>query len=489
MEKRHIKDGVSRNFTYQFLYQVVVMVIPLIVSPYLTRTLGSKALGIYTYVNSIALYFVMFANLGISKHGPRIIAQNRNNSQKLSRTFWSLFAVHVISSLISTVVFIILALANGDEYKDIYLVQSIYVFSALFDITWLFYGLENFRNVVIRNTIVRIVESVLIFVFVKKPNDLVIYALIYSIGNFIGQAVLIPRAIKLIPVIRFQKNDMVMHIKPLFVFAVSVFAVSLYTIFDKILLGLMTVEDNVAFYEYANRIISLPKTFIIIIGTVMFPRACRLAAEGDIQGQRRYLGYSLKYTYFLGMASLFGLLAVSKKLAVLYYGNDFAETGTIMMSMVAIPVVVGLGDIIRTQYMIPNGLDKQYTICIILNAVINLVLSATLIPIIGVYGAVIGTCAAELFGCLFQCYLCRRYVPAKEIFTPSIPYIVAGIVMYIFIRIVMLFTNNTIVSLLLEVISGGMLYLLLLSFYLRRYDRLFWNELLSRVPILNRHKV
>ena len=93
---RQQRDGVSKNFIYQFLYQVVIMVIPLIVSPYLTRTLGSKALGIYTYVNSIALYFVMFANLGITKHGQRIVAQNRNDSKKLSRVFWSLFLVHVI---------------------------------------------------------------------------------------------------------------------------------------------------------------------------------------------------------------------------------------------------------------------------------------------------------------------------------------------------------------------------------------------------------
>ena len=33
----------------QFLYQGVTLVIPLIISPFLTRTLGSNALGVYTY--------------------------------------------------------------------------------------------------------------------------------------------------------------------------------------------------------------------------------------------------------------------------------------------------------------------------------------------------------------------------------------------------------------------------------------------------------
>lgn len=464
------------------------MVIPLIVSPYLTRTLGSRALGIYTYVNSIALYFVMFANLGITKHGQRIVAQNRNDSKKLSVVFWSLFTVHVIFSIISTLAFLLLAIYNGKEYQSVYYIQTIYVLSALFDITWVFYGLENFRNVVIRNTIVRIIESVLIFTLVKSSNDLITYTLIYSVGNLIGQAVMIPQAIKLIPFTRFTRKDMSEHVKPLLVFAISVFAVSLYTIFDKILLGLMTVEDNVAYYEYANRIISLPKTFIIIIGTVMFPRACKLAAEGDLAGQKRYLSYSLKYTYFLGMASLFGLLAVSNKLAMLYYGSAFAETGTIMMAMSAIPVILGLGDIMRTQYMIPNGLDKQYTICIILNAVINLILSALLIPVIGIYGAVIGTCSAELFGCLYQCYLCREYVSFKDIFLPSIPYVVFGIIMYAVLLFVKQFTNDSILSLLFEVAIGGGVYLVLVCLYLYRFDKPFWTELIGRIPFARKMK-
>lgn len=80
-------DSVKKNFAFQIIYQVVILVIPLIVSPYLTRTMGSIALGTYTYTYSIAYYFVVFAMLGINKHGQRIIAQRRNDSEKLRTTF------------------------------------------------------------------------------------------------------------------------------------------------------------------------------------------------------------------------------------------------------------------------------------------------------------------------------------------------------------------------------------------------------------------
>lgn len=73
------KENLKKNFAFQFLYQIVVLVIPMILSPYLTRTLQETSLGIYSYVYSIAYYFVVVANLGISRHGQRIIAQSRDD--------------------------------------------------------------------------------------------------------------------------------------------------------------------------------------------------------------------------------------------------------------------------------------------------------------------------------------------------------------------------------------------------------------------------
>ena len=83
-------QSLKGNFIFQSLYQVITLVIPFIVAPYLTRVLGSNNLGIYTYVGSIASYFVILANLGISKHGQRIIASRRNDNIELRKAFWSL---------------------------------------------------------------------------------------------------------------------------------------------------------------------------------------------------------------------------------------------------------------------------------------------------------------------------------------------------------------------------------------------------------------
>ncbi len=463
-------QSLKSNFVFQILYQVIILVIPLVVSPYLTRVLGDTSLGIYSYTYSVAYYFVIFAMLGILKHGQRIIASRRDNEIALRKTFWSLYSVHALFSFIAIIAYIIFALTGGAEYKNVYLIQLIFVASALFDITWLFYGLENFKSVVIRNLIIKIAECTLVFCLVKTSADLWIYTLIMSLSLLLGQAVMLPQAIFKVKPVKFGWNDVKEHFKPLFVLFVAVVASTLYTVFDKTLLGIMTVPENVAYYEYSNKIISIPKTIIAVIGTVMFPRACACIANGDQTNAKRYMDYSLQFTAFIGIGALFGLLGISNLLAVLYYGESFAACGNVIMALSPAIFIIGLGDIVRTQYLIPNHKDNLYIICLILNAVINIILSIALIPVLGIYGAVIGTLAAELFGLIFQLVVSRKFLPIKTVLISVAPYVVCGAVMYGVIFLLKQYYNSSWLHLLAQVFAGGAIYLVLSGVYLFKFS-------------------
>ena len=161
------KQSISKNLFFQYIYQVLILVIPLILAPYLSRTLKETALGVFSYANSIASYFVALAMLGIARHGQRIISENSNDELQLRKSFWSLFAVHCIVSIISLIVYVSVVLLFIKSDRLVFIIETFYVASALFDITWLFYGLENFKSVVIKNAIVKIVECICIFLFVK----------------------------------------------------------------------------------------------------------------------------------------------------------------------------------------------------------------------------------------------------------------------------------------------------------------------------------
>lgn len=458
-------QSLKKNFVLQSLYQIIILVIPLILSPYLTRTLGDTSLGVYTFTNSIVHYFILFAMLGISRHGQRVISSRKDNPEKLRKTFWSLFTIHIIVSLFTILVYTTIFVFFGKEYKIMYLIQIIYLCSALFDITWLFQGLENFKMVVIRNAIVKLFECIAIFIFVKQPNDLYVYALIMSISICLGQLSLIPKAIHYIKPIKIKFSDMKEHLKPMLILFLSVISSNLYTMFDKTLLGILKAKENVAYYEYSNKIIEVAQTLINILSIIILPRACSCIAKNDLENSKKYMKYSLHYTCFIAMGSIFGLLGIGRLLALLYYGKEFAVCGPIIMSMTPLIFIIGIGHIPRLQYIIPKEMDKWLVISYSINAVVNLILSYVLIPKVGIYGAIIGTTAAELVGLVFQLILCRDFIHVSDIAKTTLPYLCSGIVMFAVLFLIQKNLSNNWISLLIQVGVGAMIYCILSGIY------------------------
>lgn len=454
-------DSLKSNFIFQVLYQLVIFLIPLVISPYLTRVLGSESLGIYTFTYSVATYFILFANLGIAKHGQRIISIRRNNPILLRKTFWSLFSLHTLFSVLSIIVYIVFCLFFSGSDKMIYLIQTFYVASCAVDITWLFYGLENFKSVVVKNIIFKIIECILIFLFVKNSQDLWKYTAIVSISVFLGNSTILFQAIKIIKPIKFEYSFMLEHIKPLLLLFISVIASTLYTVFDKTLLGLMSSADNVAYYEYANKIINIPKQIIYVIGTVLFSRSCKFYEEGNFSMQKKYIDISMLATCFLGFAFTFGLMAVGEKFAIIYYGETFKTSGVAIEYMSVLIIIVMIGDIARSEYLIPAHKDFIYTFSIVLSALVNIILSIIMIKKIGLFGAVIGSIAAESLCTIIQLISCHKFYNLKHLINKVIPYFIIGLIMFVVVRYIDIKTATSIKWLVIEIVIGALIYIVL----------------------------
>lgn len=458
------------NMIFQGMYQVIMLVIPLILSPYLTRILGEDALGVYSFTYTIAYYFVMVAMLGIVRYGQRAIASVRDNSMKLRKVFWSLYSTHLLISIISLCSYLIFAIFfSNPQDRTIYIVQGIYVLSAAFDITWFFYGLENFKSVVYKNFVVKIIELVAVFLFVKGKDDLWIYTLIMTSSVLLGQIIMVPQAVRLVKPIRFDRNDVLPHLRPLVTLWISVLASALYTIFDKTLLGLMTEKKNVAFYEYADKLVRVPVSLLATISTVTYPRMCNLIAkEGSEETQKSIFSTSVLLTSFLAFGAVAVIISVSNDFISLYYGPHFSVSGPVMAALSPVIVLISLGDIIRTQIMIPRKMDRAFVNIICINAMVNLVLSFLLIPKLGIYGAVIGTCAAEVCGLVLNMIVSRKFFSIKTFILESLPFLLFFTVSVAFTWIVNnnMHSENLWKSVLIQIICSGGVYCICSLIYL-----------------------
>ena len=201
------KKSISKNYFYNLFYQILVIVMPLITTPYLSRVLGAESIGIYSYTLSIATYFILFGTLGISMYGQREIAYVQDDEKKRSIVFWEIVLLKAITMTISMLIFWFTYGMYG-EYKIYYRILIIELISQCIDISWFFQGIEEFKKTVIRNSIVKLIFAVCIFIFVKSPNDLIKYIVIIAGANLFGNLSLwmyVPKYIKKIELIS-QEN-------------------------------------------------------------------------------------------------------------------------------------------------------------------------------------------------------------------------------------------------------------------------------------------
>lgn len=489
-DKQIKPQSLKKNFSYQIIYQVVILIIPFITVPFITRRLGDYNLGNYSYVSSIASYFVTFSALGISFHGVRLIATCRDDSNRLRHSFWSLYITHFIISMITMIFYVVMCLFLKDS-SDLFWIESLYVLSAAFDITWLYTGLERFKGVVILNLFIKILTTALIFIFIKGKDDIDIYVWIEAGSVLLSQLILFPWAIKHIKPIRVTVRECLAHIKPMLVFFIGSVAVALYTTFDKTLLGIEATKESVAYYAYADRIISIPRSIMAVVTVVTTPRACALLEQNKVEEAGKYVHFSLLFVTFLGIGSFAGIMALGQQLAVVYYGADFAESGNMMLLMSPLPYIVLIGTIARQEYIIPMHYDTKAQVILIVSAIVNLGISAVLIPLVGPYGAIYGTWAAEFLGTFLDVFYARKILRPLDILRTFIPFAIFGAVMYIVLYFLQKDVWDYSISHLISLIFIGLFiycFLSLLFFLFVSPDKKEFKILLKKTLVFKKSK-
>ena len=458
-------NSVTKNFLYNVTYQLLLIILPLITTPYISRVLGSGGMGTYTYTYTIANYFMLAAMLGVKNYGNRSTAAVRDSRKLLSRTFWEIYGLQFLCSAVVLAVYLIYILAFVREYRLIALIQGIYVLSGLLDISWLFFGVEQFRITVTRNIVIRLINLGCIFLLVKDRGDLWIYTLIMTMGIALSQGYLWLYIRQIVDWYRPKLRDLRRHVLPELILFVPIIAVSLYTMMDKVMLGAMSTMNQVGFYEGASKILNIPLGVITALGTVMLPRMSNLAAKRKVRESGKYIYNSMIFAMFLASGMMFGIAGIAEDFVPLFLGEEYSSCVNLIRVMAPTVPFIAWANVIRTQYLIPNHEDRSYIISVVLGALVNLTVNALLIPHMQALGAVVGTVCAEGSVCISQTIMVRKKLKIVHYLRNTGMYFVFGAVMYLMIRAVHSLDIGTAVGLITEILAGGCVYVLLSGSY------------------------
>lgn len=471
------KKSVKVNLAYQMAYEVLILLLPLVTSPYIARVIGAEGLGQYTYSYSVAYYFALFSMLGVSIHGRRSIAQIRNDQEKLNRTFSAILADHVLASLICCAIYIayVFTLKKDRLFAAI---QTTYVLGALFDISWLYFGLEEFKLTVLRSSAIKLLNVACVFLFVKKADDLWKYCVIMATGTLLSQVVLWLPLHRYVRFVRPTAHDMLIHVKPFLILFVPQIAVSLYRYMDKIMLGAIGSNVQLGYYENAEKVVNLPNAIIGAFGEVMMPKMSYLAARRDLRNADRYMSLSMRYVMCLAFALAFGVAGVGQVFAPVFWGASFASAGTLIMGLAITIPFMSFANVIRTQYLLPQSKDLLFNLSLLGGAAINLIVNGLLIPRMGAIGATIGTIAAEALVCIIQVISVRKELPVGVYLKNSIPFAIFGAGMFAVVYGIGNRLGISLKTLLIQIGVGGLIYTFACVIYFwHTKDRMFMNVL------------
>ncbi|MEE1330430.1 MAG: oligosaccharide flippase family protein, partial [Acutalibacteraceae bacterium] len=277
------KRSLTENVVYNMLYQVLVTVLPIITTPYITRTLGLRANGIHSFTESIVTYFIILGSIGTSLYGIRKVAYVSDNGEQLSKATAEIMLLKLVLMLLTLAVYIPLLCINN-EFAYIYRIQIINIVANGIDISWFYQGIEDFKKVTVRNLLVKLIFIACLFLFIKKPSDLKLYVFFTVVSALIGNLIMIYYLPKYLDIRSIKKVDLLCHIKPSIMLFIPQAMNYIYALLDRSMLGWMTNTDNVSIYDQAQRFVRMVTAILQSVGYAMMARVANLTAGNDLNG-------------------------------------------------------------------------------------------------------------------------------------------------------------------------------------------------------------
>ena len=391
-----MKDKLISNYLYNLCYQALIVITPIITMPYVSRVLGDENIGLYNFFNSMVTYFAIFGCVGLNLYGQREVASCKDNPKKRTRVFLELSIFRIVTLTLSILAYFLLIVKNSTSYSLYYAFFVIELLSNLFDISWFYQGMEEFKIQALRNLIVKILALILIFTYVKTEKDLGLYIICTAGANLVGAMSLwvhLPRYLARTYITAFGITK---HIAPALILFVPQIATSIYTHIDKTMIRIFSDYFQVGYYSLSEKIVRIILSLVTALGAVMLSRVADRYAKGDFEGIKQYINKSFKFLFTIAYPVSFGIIAVAPKTIPWFLGDGFEPAVRCTMLLAPIVIFIGISNILGTQFLLPTRRMKEYTVAVSCGLVVNVFMNSVLISTWGCFGAAVATCIGEI---------------------------------------------------------------------------------------------
>lgn len=455
------EKSIKKNYIFNLSYQILLLITPLITTPYVSRVLGADGIGTVSYAESIASYFVLFATMGITTYGQREISYVQQSVEKRSIVFWNTKILEFVTSGAMLVAYLIFAILQ--QQSIIYVIFACNIIAVLFDVSWFFQGVEEFGKIVLRNVIFKLINIVYIFTFIRTKDDLILYVIGLTSFSALSNLSLWFYLPKYITKVEKSELHPFKNFKVVLGLFIPTIAIQVYTVLDKTMIGIITQDSfENGYYEQALKISKMVLTVVTSLGTVMIPRIGYYFKEGDKSKIRDLMYRGYQFVWFLGIPLCFGLVMVSSNFVPWFFGSGYDKVADLLKMLAFLILAIGINNVTGMQYLIPTGREKLFTITVLIGAGVNFCLNSILIYFFQSVGAAVASVIAESTIAIVQIIMVRKELSPLEIVKRGKNYCIAGVVMVGVLFILNRYLTSGIVNTAILVISGACSYFIVL---------------------------
>ncbi len=453
------KKNLKKNYVFNLTYQILLLVAQLITTPYLSRVLEPDGVGTVSYAESVISYFVLFATLGITILGQREISYCQDDRAGRSSVFWDIKSLQILTSTAALIVYLVFSVLQNNH--ALYLVLGFEILAVTFDVVWLFQGLEEFGQIVLRNIIFKLLSILYIFTFVRTKDDVVKYAFGVAFFMFISNAALWVRIGRYVDKPDLRSIRPFRDIRSVITLFLPTVAIQIYTVLDKTMIGVITHNafEN-GYYEQAIKVSKMVLTGVTSLGAVVAPRIGYHFERGETEEVKHYMYNSYRFVWFMGIPLYLGLAGVAPNFVPWFFGPGYDMVVLLLQILGALIIIIGLSNVTGIQYMVPTKRQNLLTVTVTIGACVNFVLNMILIFKFGSLGAAIASVLAEFTVTVSQFVLVRKELSVWKIVGSSRNYVIAGVLMFAVIKTVGVRLTSSIVNTVVMVAVGGLSYMI-----------------------------
>jgi O-antigen/teichoic acid export membrane protein len=447
---------------YQFTVSALLSLSPLLVFPFLSRVLGPENIGKVNFVDYSVQFLILLASFGIPFYGVREIARVRNNKAARKQLVSELVLLHILTSTLCLLAFLMLVFLSPESYgeKQLVILGALNLLATAFGTEWFIHGLEDFKFLASRSFLFKLASVLAIFLLLREPEHYIRYYAILVLTNLFTLATDLGYVLRHIG-LRFAGLGLKKHLAPLSLFFLTSLSLSVYNYFDTVLLGMIAGSFAVGIYTTPLKLIRLSHNMINDVGGVLLPRLSSLIQENQQVEISRLLNKSVLYVLTVTLPLGFMLYLLAPEIILTLAGDQFSDAISVLQILASLPLIIGLSNVFFIQILLPFGKEKRILAGVIGGAVISITSNLILCPLYGAEGAAYACIIAELSVTVFlgisalkQVRLHLSRFQTGGIFLSCLPLIP-----------VVLFFRHWIGSSLLVLLAAGMVGLLFYTFF------------------------